>query len=112
MAKLHLGSAGIFACRHCYQLAYASQRENTDDRATRRADKIRDRLKWEPGILSGHGIKPKGMYWRTYQRLTIKHDANVGISPNYMARRMRMIEENLDEIAADLNLFRKISVWF
>jgi hypothetical protein len=106
VAILYCG--GIFACRHCYRLAYACQRENTDDRATRRADKIRERLKWEPGILNGHGIKPKGMHWRTYQRLTIKHDAHVGISLNIMQQRMRMIEARLGGIDEDLNLFRKI----
>lgn len=107
VAKLYLGGA-IFACRHCYKLAYSSQRENMDDRATRRADRIRDRLKWEPGILNGHGIKPKGMHWRTYQRLTIKHDAHVDISLNIMQQRMRMIEARLGGIDEDLNLFRKI----
>ena len=109
VAKLFLGSA-IFACRHCYRLVYACQRENMDDRATRRADKIRDRLKWEPGILNGHGIKPKGMHWRTYRRLTIEHDAHVGISLNMMQQRMRMIEARLGGISEDLNLFRKIDV--
>ncbi len=99
----------IFACRHCYRLAYSSQRENLDDRATRRADKIRDQLKWEPGILNGHGIKPKGMHCRTYQRLTIKHDAHVDISLNHMARRMRLIEARFGDIGDDLNLFRKIN---
>ena len=100
----------IFACRHCYKLAYACQRENLDDRATRRADKIRDRLKWEPGILNGYGIKPKGMHWRTYQRLTIQHDAHVDISLNHMAWRMRLIEARLGDIGGDLNLFRKTSI--
>ena len=80
VAKLHIGSAGIFACRHCYQLAYASQRENADDRATRQVGKIRDRLGWEPGILNGHGIKPKGMHWQTYQRLVFEHDTFVNVS--------------------------------
>lgn len=100
----------VYACRHCHQLAYSTQRENLDDRATGRANKIRDRLKWEPGILNGHGIKPKGMHSRTYQRLTIVHDALVGISLNYMARWMRMIEVRLGGIGEDLNLFRKIGV--
>ena len=107
VAKLYLGSSAIFACRHCYRLAYSSQRENMDDRSTRRADKIRDRLAWEPGILNGHGIKPKGMHWRTYQRLTIKHDAHVDISLNIMQQRMRMIEVRLGGIDEGLNLFRK-----
>ena len=109
VAKLYLGGT-IFACRHCYRLAYSSQRENMGGRATRRADKIRDRLKWEPGILNGHGIKPKGMHWRTYQRLTIKHDAHVGISLNIMQQRMRMIEARLGGIDEDMNLFRNIEV--
>ena len=82
----------IFACRHCYRLAYHCQRENLGDRATRRADKIRDRLKWEPGILNGHGIKPKGMHMRTYTRLTIVHDAHVHISLSRIRQRMSMIE--------------------
>ena len=32
-----------FACRQCNRLAYRSQREADDDRATRRADKRRNR---------------------------------------------------------------------
>ena len=109
VAKLYLNGA-IFACRHCYRLAYSSQRENQDDRATRQADKIRDRLKWEPGILNGHGIKPKGMHSRTYQRLTIQHDAHVGISLNIMQQRLRMIGARLGGIDEDMNLFRNIEV--
>ncbi len=100
----------IFACRHCYRLAYHCQRENLDDRATRRADKIRDRLKWEPGILNGYGIKPKGMHWHTYQRLTIKHDDFVEVSLAGIAKRFGMIENTLGGIGEDLNLFRKIEV--
>lgn len=70
----------IFACRHCHQLAYDSQRERRDDRMTRRADKIRQRLGWEPGILNGDGDKPKGMHWRTFERLQNEHDAYVEAS--------------------------------
>jgi len=93
----------IFACRHCYRLAYHCQRENLGDRATRRAGKIRNRLKWEPGILNGHCGKPKGMHSRTYQRLTIKHDAHVSISLNMMQQRMRMIETKLGGIAESVS---------
>jgi hypothetical protein len=69
VALLYLGGR-YFACRHCYQLAYASQQEALHDRLTRRADKIRKRLEWEPGILNGSGEKPKGMHWRTFERLS------------------------------------------
>lgn len=96
VAKLFLGSAGIFACRHCYQLVYASQRESTDDRATGRAGKIRDRLGWPPGIINGHGDKPKGMHWRTYQRLVFEHDRFVNVSLLGMQKKIQMMRANLD----------------
>jgi hypothetical protein len=92
VARLYVGGAGIFACRHCYQLAYACQRETADDRAGRRADKIRDRLGWEPGILNGPGGKPKGMHWRTFERLTAQHEAFVGVSLAWIATRLRLLE--------------------
>lgn len=78
VAILYCG--GIFACRHCYQLAYPSQRETDDDRAARQADKIRERLGWVPGILNGTGGKPKGMRWQTFWRLLAQHNALVNKS--------------------------------
>lgn len=69
-----LYGGGIFACRRCYRLAYPSQREAGFDRAARRAEKIRNRLGWEPGILNGEEWKPKGMHWKTYERLTEQHN--------------------------------------
>ncbi len=75
-----LYGGGIFACRRCYQLAYASSREDAGDRATRRADRLRARLGWEPGILNGEGGKPKWMRWRTFERLAAEHDQLVGRS--------------------------------
>jgi hypothetical protein len=88
MAILYGGS--IFACRHGHKLAYASQRETADDRAIRRADNIRRRLGWEPGILNGNGNKPKGMHWRTYERLRAEHNAFVDASLMGLARRFRL----------------------
>ncbi len=70
----------IFACRHCYRLAYASQREAEDDRARRRAEKIRTRLGWPAGIANPEGGKPKGMHWQTFRRLTAAHDAHAEAS--------------------------------
>jgi hypothetical protein len=43
----------VYACRHCHKLAYRTQREQAHDRAGSKADKLRDRLGWEPGILNG-----------------------------------------------------------
>ena len=73
VAILYGGS--IFACRHCYRLVYASQREAEDDRARRRAEKIRRLLGWPAGIANPDGGKPKGMHWRTFERLTAAHEA-------------------------------------
>jgi hypothetical protein len=89
VAVLYGGS--IFACRYCHRLAYDSQRERRDDRMTRRADKIRQRLGWEPGILNGDGDKPKGMHWQTYERLVAQHDAHVEASLFGMAMRLGLI---------------------
>jgi hypothetical protein len=59
----------VFACRHCLQLAYASQREGELARAMRRAAALRRRLGWEPDAWGAPGDKPRGMQWRTYRRL-------------------------------------------
>lgn len=47
VAVLYGGST--FACRYCHKLVYECQRETADDRAMRRADTIRRRLKWPRG---------------------------------------------------------------
>ena len=85
-----LYGGAIFACRHCHQLVYPSQRETVDDRAAGRADTIRCRLGWKPGILNGEGWKPKGMHWRTFERLRAEHDAFVRVSLIGMARRFKL----------------------
>jgi hypothetical protein len=75
-----LYGAGVrFLCRHCYDIPYTSQNETYYDRATRRADRIREKLGWEPGILNGKGWKPKRMHWKTFEKLTAQHDAFVHI---------------------------------
>lgn len=79
----------VFACRNCHRLAYESQRETVDDRAARRADTMRRRLNWEPGILNGNAGKPKGMHHRTYDRLLSNHEEYVKFC--FAAHRLRMV---------------------
>jgi len=87
-----LYGGGIFACRHCYQLTYPSQRETDYNRMARRANRIRDKLGWEPGILNGNGGKPKGMHWNTFERLTAQHEAFVRRALAEVTARYRLLQ--------------------
>jgi hypothetical protein len=62
------------------EATFGAEVDNAGGRATRRADRLRARLGWEPGILNGGGEKPKWMRWRTFERLAAKHDQFVGRS--------------------------------
>lgn len=96
------GAGRLFACRQCKGLAYASQSETGDDRAARRADRIRKRLGWQTGILNPSGQKPTGMQWRTYWRLRAEHDALVAVSLEGMARRLGFLNRMLESARKDL----------
>lgn len=104
VAQLYLGGSGIFACRHCYRLAYDCQRETDDDRATRRAENIRRRLGWEAGILNFPGRRPEGMHRRTFERLKHQHDRFVSASIARMASRLRLVEKGLGGLLDDLDV--------
>lgn len=90
-----LYGGNVFACRHCYQLAYPSQREAADVRAARRADRIREKLGWDPDIVNDTSWKPKGMHWRTFERLTVEHDAFIAESLAGIALRLGMSEKSI-----------------
>lgn len=96
VAILYGGS--IFACRYCHNLAYESQRETYDDRAMRRADTIRKKLSWTPGIANLAGGKPKGMHWKTYERLKAKHDAFAHKSWSSLAERIGLMKRHIKHI--------------
>jgi hypothetical protein len=69
--RVNLYCAGkYFLCRHCYRLTYTSRQERAHDRALRQVDKLRMRLGGDPGMASEFPEKPKGMHWRTYERLS------------------------------------------
>jgi len=78
VAVLYGGS--IFACRHCHQLAYESQRETPYSRALSRAQAIKVKLGGSPG--RDFPDKPKGMHWQTYERFFTKFTAAQTFSPH------------------------------
>ena len=94
------GSGRLFACRRCKGLAYSCQGESVDDRAARRADCLRKKLGWEPGILNGPGLRPRGMHWRTYERLQAQHEAFVGASLAGIAKKLGLLQGRFEDIEA------------
>lgn len=91
VAKLH-GPRRYFLCRHCYGLSYASQNEAVWDRALRRANKVRKILGGDPGMDAPLPEKPKGMWWRTYERLCDRAiDAESFADNAFADRAMRLV---------------------
>ena len=81
-----------FRCRCCHRLKYETQYEPPFARAATHALKIRERLGSKEGLAEPFPDKPKGMHWRTYERLRrqesqLQHAWAVGI-----AARFRMFE--------------------
>ncbi len=64
-----LYGGAIFACRHCHQLAYDTQNQTVHSRALGRTQAIRMKLGGSPSLIEDFPLKPKGMQWRTYERL-------------------------------------------
>ena len=95
VALLYFGDHGKLACRRCSKLNYRSQREAESDRALRRANEIRKKLGWPPGVVRGHGVKPKGMHWATYRSLVSMHDVFAGNALGKMMGRLDSIESQL-----------------
>lgn len=60
------GVSARFRCRVCCGLPYKSQMESDFDLMLRRKDRLEARLKH---VCDNLYLKPKGMHWRTYQRI-------------------------------------------
>ncbi len=64
------GAGTYFACRHCYRLAYPSTRQDATDRALAKHQALKVRLGGSPALPAPFPPKPKGMHWKTYDRLS------------------------------------------
>ena len=67
----------LFACRRCHDLSYGSQQQMALDRGLEQARKIRMRLGGGADLLEPFPPRPKGMHWRTFQRLRARAEAAV-----------------------------------
>jgi hypothetical protein len=83
-AKLYDAAADFFACRHCCGLAYASQQLCTRDRLISSARKIRMQLGGGPSLFDPFPDKPRGMHWRTYERLRARAQASETRSGSFL----------------------------
>ena len=79
-----------FACRHCHQLSYASRNESPYGRAIARAFRIRLRLGGTDSLLDPFPAKPKGMKWKTYDRLQEQYDRYNNASLYFLAQRFHL----------------------
>ena len=61
--------SGGFACLDCEDLHYRQQRISKKAAGVRRAEAMRARLGWRPGILRGPGAKPRFMRLTTFEKL-------------------------------------------
>lgn len=76
-----------FLCRRCVGAPYGSQNEDAHDRLLRRAQAIRTRLGGSGATTEPFPPKPKGMHWKTYDRLERKCKALEGAMWQAAARR-------------------------
>lgn len=67
------GNGKYFACRHCYKLPYASQREGKYDRLISAKHKLGERI-FEVYEHGEGWFKKKGMHQSTFDRLRFKYD--------------------------------------
>ena len=63
-----------FRCRRCHRLKYQSQYECSYSRAANRVHKLRKRLGQAGSLEAPFASKPKGMHWKTYERLEVKDE--------------------------------------
>lgn len=70
-AVLYALGENPFLCRLCLSLTYVTAQSDTFSRAMRKDAEFRRRLGWNLGEPFPH--KPKGMHWRTWDRLVSEY---------------------------------------
>lgn len=96
--KLFLPRGGReFRSRASYRLGYASQRGTALDRLHMRLQRIQRKMGGEGrGPVEGLPAKPRGMWWRTYERLADQwDDTDERLDAAFMAGAVRIIERAL-----------------
>jgi len=58
-----------FLCRHCLNLAFECQHEDSYSRTLRHSQKLRVKLGGSGSMIDGFPEKPKGMHFKTYIRM-------------------------------------------
>ena len=71
-------TGGLFGCRRCHGLAYATQQETPLYRNLTAAQKIRARLGGDVCTFEEFPTKPRHMHWSTYDRLRTRAEKAEG----------------------------------
>ncbi len=82
------GVGKYFLCRHCYELTYASQQESRPYRLLEKARKIRQRLGGSGDMTDLFPWKPKGVHWKTYNKLREESEQAKNLSWLLMGQRL------------------------
>jgi len=84
-----------FVCRHCHKRPYGSQQEGRLDRLYRKARKIRRKLGATGNLTEPVWRKPKGMHWRTFERLMQKEQAANGAASEELYSKLCALRSHL-----------------
>jgi hypothetical protein len=102
VAKLY-AAGKYFLCRHCYNLAYQSQRESKPDRSLRKAQNIRMRLGGTGNISERFPFKPKWMHYNTYDRLRLRAENAEGHYLRKLDEWLMSVKPIIDEQKSPIN---------
>jgi hypothetical protein len=96
--KLYLpNGAFTFASRQAYGLAYECQREQSHERALRRAFKLRAKL-GANGAIGDYIPKPKWMRWTTFERAMTKIEKMEKVVDAHMA----LLDDRVKQLGLDI----------